>query len=93
MRYSHVTVYISDNNLKSNKVISLLDKYNITYNKKNVSSNHTYMEELHEQEIYGTPATFIDGNEPILGYQKNKIENALGINGDNSDFGLQIKRF
>lgn len=93
MRYSHVTVYTSDNNLKCNKVLSLLEKYNISYEKKSITADQANMEELQGMGVYGTPATFIDENDPILGYQESKIKNELGIRDDNSEFGSKIKRF
>ncbi|WP_339229868.1 glutaredoxin domain-containing protein [Oceanobacillus sp. FSL K6-2867] len=93
MHYSEVTVYVSDNSLKCNQVLSLLDKYNISYKKKNVTANQSFMEELQELNIYGTPATFIDENEPILGYQKSKIKWALGIKDDDPESESKIKWF
>lgn len=79
MSQPDVVVYVSDNSLKSNKVIDLMNDYNISYKKKNISNNSNYMKELHQRDIYGTPAVFIDDKQAILGYQKNKIKYALGI--------------
>lgn len=75
---SKVVVYVSEVNEPSKKVIELLNEYKITFDMKNVTVDKTYLQELQTKGIYGTPATEIDG-EFILGYQKNKLKYALGL--------------
>ncbi|BAC12560.1 hypothetical protein [Oceanobacillus iheyensis HTE831] len=75
---SKVVVYVSEVNEPSKKVIELLNEYKITFEMKNVTVDKTYLQELQTKGIYGTPATEIDG-EFILGYQKNKLKYALGL--------------
>lgn len=93
MKQSNVVVYISDHNFKSKEVLDLLDEYSVSYNKKNVSDNGKYMKELHEMGIYGTPAMFVKGHPVILGYQKNKIKYALGIDQKSSHYSSHFDGF
>ncbi|WP_249872710.1 glutaredoxin family protein [Oceanobacillus saliphilus] len=83
---SQVTIYVSENEGEAHKVIRLLEEHNIPYIEKNVTKNENYMKELHSIEIYGTPATFIDDEQVILGYQKNKIKYALGLDNNASHY-------
>ncbi|OZU89181.1 hypothetical protein CIL03_09240 [Virgibacillus indicus] len=89
MSGKNVVVYISENNSQCKKLMNEMDKWDISYDTKNVTQNTEYMKELQDQGIYGTPATFIeDTREVILGFQKSKIKYALGINSVNfSEFG------
>ncbi|MFC2947795.1 glutaredoxin family protein [Virgibacillus sediminis] len=85
MKDKQVTIYVSEDNSQCNKLISQMDEWNVPYEIKNVSKNTKYMRELQDMGIYGTPATFINGNEgPVLGYQKNRIKNNLGLG--NNDY-------
>ncbi|MDC3413132.1 glutaredoxin family protein [Aquibacillus sp. 3ASR75-11] len=78
MEKPHVVVYVSDNCSHSEKVLSLLEYVNVPYEKKNISEEKKVVRELQQHQIYGTPATFIN-NQVILGYQKYKIKQALGM--------------
>lgn len=81
-----ITVYVSDNNLQCKKLLTHLDKWNISYEEKNVTRNSEYMKDLQEQGIFGTPATFIAGQDrAILGFQEKHINHALEIEGGFSD--------
>lgn len=83
MGKKEVVVYVSDNSLPSKKILTHLDKWNISYEEKNVTKNSEYMKDLQEQGIFGTPATFIEGQEhAILGFQEKNINHALGIGDD-----------
>lgn len=75
---SKVTVFVSEDSEPSQKVTDLLDEYNISYELNNVTKEKDYLKELQMIGIYGTPATKVDG-EFILGYQKNKLKHALGL--------------
>lgn len=80
MNNQDVTIYISDNNKKCDKVIGLMEDYDVSYKLKNVTKNRDYMKELQNSGIYGTPATFIEkGRHTILGFQKNRILKALNL--------------
>lgn len=93
MGNSNVTIYISDNNVQSNKVIKLMSDNNIPYKIKNVTANTEHMKELQAEDIYGTPATYINNEEVILGYQKNKIKYALGIDDNASHYSSLFEGF
>ncbi|SEN82698.1 Glutaredoxin [Amphibacillus marinus] len=73
MALNEVTVYVSDNCPECEQVIDLIEQFNISYTKKNISENKTYLSELQEHNIYATPAVMMN-NEKILGFQKYKIE-------------------
>ncbi|WP_373895133.1 glutaredoxin family protein [Virgibacillus natechei] len=83
MSEQHVTIYISDENSQCKKLIQQLDEWDVSYTTKNVTQNRDYMKELQDIGIFGTPATFVDNQSAILGFQKNKIKYALGF-GNNS---------
>lgn len=80
MNNEDVVVYVSDESTYCNKVIHLMEEHDISYKVKNVSKDKEYMRELQRNGIYGTPALFIKGQEQsILGYQRNRILNALNV--------------
>jgi hypothetical protein len=93
MSNSKVTIYVSENSVESNKVIRLMEDYDIPYKIKNVSENHALMKELQAKDIYGTPATYVDNQEVILGYQKNKIKYALGKDDNKSHYSSLFEGF
>jgi len=73
-------IYISDECYSCQKLMEKMDQWEVNYKTKNITSNNANKKELQEHGIYGTPATFIKARqEPILGYQINKIKHALGI--------------
>lgn len=78
MNKQNVIIYTSDNCSNSEKVINKMDKWGVIYTVKNVSSNREYLKELQNRGVYGTPATYVD-EQPILGYQENKLMNVLNI--------------
>ncbi|AXI11080.1 NrdH-redoxin [Oceanobacillus zhaokaii] len=78
-------IYISENNPDCNSVLNLMDKLEVRYKTKNVTKNELYLQELQNEGIFGTPATFIeDRRYPILGFQKEKLKVALGKEDDRS---------
>lgn len=80
MKDKNVIIYVSDNNPHCKKVLNQMDKWDVSYKIKNVTQNSNYMRDLQDQGIYGTPATFIkDKSKVILGFQKNEIKHALGL--------------
>ncbi|MFC4025337.1 glutaredoxin domain-containing protein [Oceanobacillus longus] len=94
MSNNQVIIYISNNNsIQSNKVINLMNEHNIPFITKNVSDNTEHMKELQAKEIYGTPATYIDDQKVILGYQKNKIKHALGLDDNTSHYSSLFEGF
>lgn len=78
MKYNNVVVYTSENCTQCEKILSFLDKWEVPYEEKNVSSDRSAFKALQEQKIYGTPAIMID-NRTILGFQKNKLKQELGL--------------
>ncbi|WP_337017123.1 glutaredoxin family protein [Oceanobacillus massiliensis] len=93
MSNAQVIIYVSDNSPQSEKVVKLIEENNMPYTIRNVSQNSDYMKELQSKEIYGTPATFINDQQPILGYQKNKIKYALGIDDNISHYSSLFDGF
>ncbi|GAB3045403.1 thioredoxin domain-containing protein [Virgibacillus ainsalahensis] len=83
MTEKNVMIYIGDNNSQCKELLEQMEKWDVSYKTKNVSQNKNYMKELQDVGIYGTPATFIEEEDPILGCQINKIKYNLGI-GTNS---------
>ncbi|GGD05081.1 hypothetical protein GCM10007216_39670 [Thalassobacillus devorans] len=81
MSEHEVVVYVSNNCAHCKKVIAKLKEWNVDFKEKNVSENKTHFKELQQQKIYGTPATFIDGNK-VLGFQQGKLRRLLGIYND-----------
>ncbi|SFE35270.1 thioredoxin reductase (NADPH) [Lentibacillus persicus] len=78
MSNQEVIVYTSENNDQCEKLLGRLNQWEIDYKQRNVTKNKDYLEELQEEGIYGTPATFID-KKVVLGNQQNKIKHALGM--------------
>lgn len=75
-----VIVYISEDSRKCEQLLTELDELKVNYETKNVTKHRSYMKELQNAGIFGTPATFIgDEKTPILGLQKNKIRQALDL--------------
>lgn len=75
-----VIIYVSDNCPTSDKLAAHLNKYQILYETKNVTKNYQYLRELQEIGIFGTPVIhFVDENQLILGFQKSKLNDILGI--------------
>lgn len=80
MNNRNVTIYISEGCVKCADLLAQMNKWNISYHVKNISKSSEYLEELQKMGIYGTPATFIEGeHKAVLGFQKNKIMHALGL--------------
>ncbi|MYL51258.1 glutaredoxin family protein [Halobacillus litoralis] len=73
-----VIVYTSRNCHYCEKVLGTLEDWEIDYEERNVSENRDHFRELQRNNIYGTPAVFIDG-EKILGYQERKMKQKLRI--------------
>ncbi|GAE93543.1 hypothetical protein JCM21714_2630 [Gracilibacillus boraciitolerans JCM 21714] len=73
MEKQQIDIYISNNCNESNEAIDYLTQRNIDFSIKNISQHKEYLYELHQQEIYITPAIIIDKNHQILGFQQNKI--------------------
>lgn len=78
MSNSQIIVYTSRNCAKCDQLLSKLSEWNVEYEEKNVSENREYFKELQSQKVYGTPATFVDG-EKILGFQERKLKRVLNL--------------
>jgi len=79
MANTNIVIYISENNPACDDVLDLMEDLDVSYRLKNVTKNRSYKRELQAYDIYGTPATFIGQDEVILGPQKSRIKEALGI--------------
>ncbi|WP_173917773.1 glutaredoxin family protein [Halobacillus sp. Marseille-Q1614] len=78
MSQHKVIVYTSNQCSQCEKVIKKLSEWNIDFEERNISDDRTYFKELQSQNVYGTPATFIN-DEKVLGYQERKLKRTLGI--------------
>ncbi|UOR10331.1 glutaredoxin family protein [Halobacillus amylolyticus] len=78
MNKQKVVVYTSVGCSQSEKVLSMLNEWNVAFEERSITDNNQNFKELQEQGIYATPATIID-NEKVLGYQKHKLKRTLGI--------------
>lgn len=78
MSYSNVVVYTSRDCNKCDLLISKFTDWDIDFEERNISYNREYFKELQRNKVYGTPATFIDG-EKILGFQEGKLKRKLGV--------------
>jgi glutaredoxin len=75
-----ILIYVSDNCEKSDALLTHMKKWNVNYETRNISRNKEYLEELQSKGVFGTPATFIEGEQqPVLGFQKNEIKHILGL--------------
>ncbi|GAA0431554.1 hypothetical protein GCM10008983_05160 [Lentibacillus halophilus] len=78
MNNQKVVVYISDANNDCKQLLSQLDYCQIDYETKNITQHKDHMEQLQENGIFGTPATFVN-DRLILGRQINTIKYELGL--------------
>ncbi|GAB4075060.1 hypothetical protein GCM10028778_25630 [Barrientosiimonas marina] len=78
MQQQEVVVYISSNSPRCSKLVDDLSEAAIVYQAKNVTDHPEYLDQLHEQGVFGTPVTYVD-DDPVLGMQINKIKHKLGI--------------
>ncbi len=78
MSDSKVVVYTSRDCNKCDLLISKFTDWDIDFEERNISDNREYFKELQRNKVYGTPATFIDG-EKILGFQEGKLRRKLGV--------------
>ncbi|MDC3417040.1 glutaredoxin family protein [Aquibacillus salsiterrae] len=80
MKVQDVVVYVSDDCKECEKVLSWLKEQDVPYIEKNTTQNRSYMRELQCKNVYGTPAIYVD-NQRILGFQRNRLMDALGLTG------------
>ncbi|WP_407271767.1 glutaredoxin family protein [Radiobacillus sp. PE A8.2] len=78
MENQDIVVYISNDCSQCDELVSQLDEWGVKYQQKNTTENANFLKDLQKQKIYATPAVFI-GNQKILGFQKNKLKQELGI--------------
>ncbi|HLR62952.1 MAG TPA: glutaredoxin domain-containing protein [Lentibacillus sp.] len=78
MNEQEVIVYTSENSLQCEKLLDQLNQWDIDYKQRNVTEHKEYLDDLQEEGIFGTPATFVD-EKVVLGAQVNKIKHALGM--------------
>ncbi|MGM8366217.1 glutaredoxin family protein [Virgibacillus sp. W0181] len=80
MANKEATVYVSENCQECTALLKHLDEWDVSYNTINVSADKEKMRALQAMNVYGTPATFIEGHKhPVLGFQKNKLKNVLNV--------------
>ncbi|MFP7478580.1 glutaredoxin family protein [Terribacillus saccharophilus] len=78
MRHRNVEVYISDNCKQCEQVTNQLDKWNISYNVKNITNAPAVLKEMQAHSVYSTPLVLING-EKVHGFQKSKLQQVLGL--------------
>lgn len=74
-----IRVYISDDCPECEQLIEFLEGSKVAYQLKNVSEEKENLKELHKENMYVTPAVIINQHYRILGFQKDKIAQLLGI--------------
>lgn len=74
-----VKVYISEDCSECEELLAFLYEKNINYEEKNITKRREYLNELHQQNIFLTPVLIINHHYRILGFQKEKIVQLLGI--------------
>ncbi|MBB6454179.1 glutaredoxin [Salirhabdus euzebyi] len=84
MGQREIVVYTSYDCVQSEKVIEQLEKWDIEYKEKNVSSNHEHLEHLQRKGIFGTPTVFV-GEDYILGFQKQNLAHKLGVHNNHDE--------
>ncbi|RXI98181.1 glutaredoxin family protein [Anaerobacillus alkaliphilus] len=77
-----VIVYTSTGCPYCEKVKTHLTEWGIEFEVRNVTLYKEYFEKLRENNIPGTPATYVNG-KLILGFQEKKFKEALGLEEDN----------
>ncbi|SDM87209.1 glutaredoxin family protein [Sediminibacillus halophilus] len=85
MTEQNVVVYVSDNCSQCHELTAQLDRWGIEYTEKNISRHKAYTQEMQSHDIYGTPAVFINDYK-ILGFQKQRLRDALMVKGGRSVF-------
>lgn len=73
-----ITIYVSNNSTECRRLMNQLDEWEMNYHIKNISEERKNLKQLQEYGIFATPATFV-GDTVILGFQKNKLKQTLGI--------------
>lgn len=73
---SNVVVYTSSTCPYCTMVKEYLDKKNVSYEEKNITTDMTARQELMDMGHMGVPVTIIDGDE-IVGFDTNKIDSLL----------------
>jgi glutaredoxin len=92
MSNAKVVVYTSQNCAQCDQVLAKLSEWDVNFEERNVSENREHFKELQSKRIYGTPATFIDG-EKILGFQERKLKRTLGISYEERFFDKDAMNF
>lgn len=73
---NEVRVYISDDCDECDRMVALLDKEEVAYELKNISSDKENLRELQKQHVYATPALIVKGKK-VLGFQEQRIKQLL----------------
>ncbi|SDR06062.1 Glutaredoxin [Virgibacillus subterraneus] len=85
MNDKEVIVYISNDCLNCEKLLSQLKQWKIKYTTRNVTENQEYIKQLHERDVFGTPTTLVD-DQVICGFQINKIKYLLGMSNNHQPY-------
>ncbi|MBP1950659.1 glutaredoxin family protein [Virgibacillus litoralis] len=85
MNDKEVIVYISNDCLNCEKLLSQLKQWKIKYTTRNVTENQEYIKQLHERDVFGTPTTLVD-DHVICGSQINKIKYLLGMSNNHQSY-------
>jgi thioredoxin reductase (NADPH) len=83
MSAPEIIVYSSDGCAYCEKVKEYLKDLGFEYEERNGSLHKEYFDQLKEKKIFGTPATFVNGNL-VLGFQEKKFKKLLRISEDES---------
>ena len=69
---SEVIIYTSDHCKKCESLKRLFNQWGISFKEKNTTKNRSYLKELQQVGIYGTPTTVVD-DKFIEGFQENRL--------------------
>ncbi|ASN07099.1 glutaredoxin family protein [Virgibacillus necropolis] len=78
MTRQKVVIYTSDNCSACKKVVERMNTWGVDYIEKNISNNGSYLKDLQDKGIFGTPATFVD-DYSVLGFQESKLKYELSM--------------
>ncbi|WP_163538952.1 glutaredoxin domain-containing protein [Gracilibacillus sp. YIM 98692] len=74
-----IQVFVSDGCQECNQLVTFLEEYNVPFHLINTSENRDNLEKLQENGLYLTPAVIVSKHCRLLGFQRNKLKEVLGL--------------
>ncbi|MDY6065702.1 MAG: glutaredoxin family protein [Finegoldia sp.] len=75
----NLTVYTSNGCQYCHALKDYLDENKVEYTERNISEDMEARKELMQKGHMGVPVTVIDGETEIVGFDQEKIKEALGL--------------